>query len=127
MKNEDCPDFSCQPKRISLNLISKGSQLKSYGELTRKPTGSLSSPAHYFANNLQINIYLNHIKNVEIKCKHAHELSKTLLLLSRILIFFNLITTNTSEPFAVKGLSVTVDILQLTSFELEIFKNIDAH
>ena len=52
-----------------------------YGELTRKPNGSLSSPARNLITNKKILKILRKFENLKIQCKEQHELNKTLLLL----------------------------------------------
>ena len=57
-----------------------------YGELTRKPNGSLSSPARNLLTNKKILKILLKFENLKIQCKQQHELNKTLLLL--LYVFF---------------------------------------
>ena len=55
-----------------------------YGELTRKPNGSLSSPARNLLTNKKILKILLKFEILKIQCKQQHELNKTLLLLFEI-------------------------------------------
>ena len=51
-----------------------------YGELTRKPNGSLSSPARNLLTNKKIlKKILLKFENLKIQCKQQHELNKNII------------------------------------------------
>ena len=57
-----------------------------YGELTRKPNGSLSSPARNLLTNKTILKIVLKFENLKIQCKQQHELNKNIIIIIIIII-----------------------------------------